>query len=332
MTALPAVAGSEYPSRPDPLEQLPALIQLADRIADTEFVPRALRNRPAAVLAALLTAADLGLPVTTGLRSISVIDGKPSLSAEVMRALVLAAGHSLEIVESTPTRCEMRARRAGDDEWSRPVVWDLERAEVAGLAAKENWRKYPTSMLLARCSTDICRALFPDVIAGLPGAEEVEDYGDAGPGGLSHPAPSIDVSSAPAADSGAAALAPPPALTPNEDDTRRRNRHLHAELHETFPHADPAQLEVLRGALVALVTRKRPGGSVLSSIALTPAETVLALTRLSAIRTGRESMTVEPDGLVTYRAGPNVYRVDLEPSPPVVVRIAWATGDPEGEP
>jgi hypothetical protein len=157
------------------LDLLPTYMELASRIANTEFVPTPLRRRPEAVLAALLSGAERGLGPMESLRSVHVIEGKPTLSAEAMRALVLAAGHEIEIVESTAAKATVVGRRAGSDSTSPPFTWTLDRARRARLANKDNWTKYPEAMLLARASTDLCRAVFPDVIAGLASTEEWTD-------------------------------------------------------------------------------------------------------------------------------------------------------------
>jgi len=140
---------------------------LAQRIAGTEFVPKSLRNRPEAVLAALLSGAERGLGAMESLRSVHVIEGVPSLSAEAMRALVFAAGHDIQILETTAVKATVVGRRAGADTTSPPFTWTMDKARRARLSQRDNWTKYPEAMLLARASADLCRAWFPDVVAGL---------------------------------------------------------------------------------------------------------------------------------------------------------------------
>jgi hypothetical protein len=91
-----------------------------------------------------------------------------------MRAVVLAKGHDLEFVESTGAVCTMRARRRGGDNWTT-VSWSIDAARQAGLANKNVWKAYPRVMLQARCTTEICRMVFPDVIHGFRSLEELQD-------------------------------------------------------------------------------------------------------------------------------------------------------------
>jgi hypothetical protein len=152
---------------------------LAQRIAGTDFIPTGLRGRVAAVAAAILTGRELHLPPMTALAHIHVVEGRPSLSAEMQRALVLKAGHELRIVETNSTRCVVDARRRGDDNQPTRVIWTMDDARKAGLAGRQNWQRHPRRMLQARATAEACRLVFPDVIAGLPAvAEELQDDHD----------------------------------------------------------------------------------------------------------------------------------------------------------
>ena len=104
-----------------------------------------------------------------------VIEGKPSLSAEAQRALILAAGHELWVEDgATATKVTVTGRRAGSDRTSS-MTWTLDDAKRANLAGKTNWRMYPRQMLTARATADLARAIFADVIGGLAATEELED-------------------------------------------------------------------------------------------------------------------------------------------------------------
>lgn len=151
--------------------------KLASHIADTEFVPKGLRGSAPATAAAMLYGREVGLPPMTALNMTHVVEGKPGISAEGMRALVFAAGHEIEFLDSTGAVCSMRARRRGAERWTE-LTWNLDMARAAGLAGKGNWSKYPRAMLQARCTTELCRMVFPDVIHGFRSVEELEDMTD----------------------------------------------------------------------------------------------------------------------------------------------------------
>lgn len=147
--------------------------RLAGMIARTEFVPANYRGNEAAVAAAILYGREVGLPPMTSLREIYVLDGRPSLYAEAMRGLVVAAGHDFEYHESTGSTCTAAGRRAGSQAW-HTVTWTIADARQAELIRpKGNWVKYPRAMLKARACAELCRDLFSDVLHGFAAVEEI---------------------------------------------------------------------------------------------------------------------------------------------------------------
>jgi hypothetical protein len=152
--------------------------EIAQRIGGTDFVPQGIRNNPAAITAALLYGAEVGLGRMQSLAKIAVINGRPTLAAEAQRALILAAGHELWVEESTISRCTIAGRRRDSEQVSR-VTWSMDDARRANLAGKTPWRMYPRQMLLARASAELARAIFPDAIGGLAATEEIEDVAPA---------------------------------------------------------------------------------------------------------------------------------------------------------
>jgi len=150
-----------------PLSQFaaPTAWDLARHIANTPFVPGALRGRPEAVLACVLYGQELGLGPMQSLASIHVIDGRPAAAPEMMRALINRAGHRLDIA-TTDQSVTIAGTRA-DTNATATVTWTMADAQRAGLVGKGAWKTYPRAMLLARATSEIARMLFPDVIAGL---------------------------------------------------------------------------------------------------------------------------------------------------------------------
>jgi hypothetical protein len=142
------------------------LWKLSQRISNTPFVPTALRGKNEAVLACVLYGAELGLGPMQSLNSIHVIEGRTAMSPELMRAMVARHGHRIDVIENSNNVCEVKGTRA-DTGSTATVRWTLDDARMAGLAGKNNWKTYPRAMLLARATSELCRIVFPDVIAGL---------------------------------------------------------------------------------------------------------------------------------------------------------------------
>lgn len=161
------------PTAPDTdswVQVVSQVAELAQNIANTPFVPESFRGSVPAVAAAILTGRELGIPPMISLRHVHVIKGKPGQSAELMRALVLRAGHEFEVVDATDTRAIVRGRRRGSAEWheARFTADQAKRAQI-------QLGGYPEDKLVARATTRLCRRLFADVIGGLPAVEELED-------------------------------------------------------------------------------------------------------------------------------------------------------------
>lgn len=153
---------------------LPAVGDLASKISQTEFVPDTMRGKPAVVAAAILYGRELGLAPMTSLRSVSLIKGRPALSSEAMRAMVLAAGHHIAFEEMTSARCVIIGKRRGQDDSTR-VTFTMDDAKKMGVGGNAQYSKMPRQMLAARATSELCRLIFADVIGGLISDVEAED-------------------------------------------------------------------------------------------------------------------------------------------------------------
>lgn len=148
--------------------------QIAKSLAATSFVPASLRGKPADVTAAILAGQELGLQPMATLRSMDVIQGTPALRAHAMRGLVQSRGHSVQVLTATDERCVVRGRRAGEEEWQE-CEWTIERAAKLGLTGKDQWKKQPKTMLIARATGEVCRLIAADVLYAMPYAVEELD-------------------------------------------------------------------------------------------------------------------------------------------------------------
>lgn len=181
--------------------------QIASSLARTSFVPASLRSRVQArnaeeeakarqeevnnITAAILAGMELGLKPMATMRSIDIVQGTPTLRAHAMRGLVQSSGHEIELLESTPTLCRMRGRRKGTETW-QAVTWTIERAQALGITGRDQWRKQPQTMLVARATGEICRLIASDVLYAMPYAsEELHDSADLPDGGRSTVAPRV---------------------------------------------------------------------------------------------------------------------------------------------
>lgn len=180
---LPAVA-DEQPAQqlPAPTESSALLLwaqearqaaAVAQSIARTSFAG-ALKGKPEEVTAVILAGNELGLKPMAALKSVDIIQGTPALRAHAMRGLVLAAGHEIELIESAPENCLMRGRRKGSERWQE-VEWTIQRAAALGLTTKDQWKKQPQTMLIARATGELCRLIAADVLHGMPYASEEID-------------------------------------------------------------------------------------------------------------------------------------------------------------
>lgn len=135
---------------------------------------------PEAAMVVMLTGASLGLPPVAALRGIHVVQGKAVLSSDLLVAVVLRSGQCAlwTPLEVTATRCVIETQRKGSP---APVrhAWTMDDAKRAKLSTKSGpWQEYPAAMLRARCSAELARMVYPDVLFGVFVEGEIESTGE----------------------------------------------------------------------------------------------------------------------------------------------------------
>lgn len=139
-----------------------------------------------AVLSAIMVGRELGLPAMASLRAIHVIDGKHSLSADAMVALVLKSGMAeyFKPVAWDEKGATWETKRRDGAMGSDPIkfTYTVEMAKMAGLVKENkagNWTQRPTEMCLARAKAILARMCYGDLLAGLYTPEELREIAEA---------------------------------------------------------------------------------------------------------------------------------------------------------
>lgn len=157
------------------VETAKAVQQIAVGLVRTSFVPAGFKNKPEEATAAILAGHEVGLDPIASLRAFDVIQGSAAPRAMTLRAILQARGHDVWVEEESPTRVVAYGQRAGSGKVHQSV-WDLDRAKRMDLMGKDNWKKQPQAMLVARATAEVCRKTASDAIMGMPySAEEMSD-------------------------------------------------------------------------------------------------------------------------------------------------------------
>jgi len=182
------------------------LWEIAQRVFKAGVCPPDVRTVEAA-FAVMLAGAELGAKPMQALRSVSIVKGKLSLTADFTVALCVRSPvcEWMRCVETTPERATYETQRRGHPAPSR-LTWTIAQAQAAGLASSQTWRAHPAAMLRARCASALARSVYPDLVAGVYDPDEAAEIDrDGKPENIEQPHAELD----------GAALEPEPA--PEQD-------------------------------------------------------------------------------------------------------------------
>lgn len=165
-SGLPAVIAPEpgempAPTRGTPFEQ--DTIRLATAMARSGYFKDARDVAQAAVK--ILAGRELGFGPVASMTGIYVVEGKVTLSANLIGAAIKRSGrYDFRAREVTAKRVEIaffdRGEAIGTSEFT------FEEAVGAGLSTKDVWKKYPRNMLFARALSNGAKWFCPDVFGG----------------------------------------------------------------------------------------------------------------------------------------------------------------------
>ena len=180
-------------SRLDPNSEIGSALAIAQIAADSRLYKL---NVPQAAMQ-ILAGRELGLGPVASIRGVHLVQGQTVLDYTVLAALVEASG-TYE-VETTPIRnaagetigfewdrdhCSLDFYKRSPDGTRRLIgqsLFDRSDAELAKLTGKENWKKHPKAMYMARAMSQGVRAHCPSVTMGsayvpgeIPGSDDSE--------------------------------------------------------------------------------------------------------------------------------------------------------------
>ena len=157
-------------------QSLDEAMRFADILAKSSIVPKDFANNPGNILVAIQWGMELGLQPMQAMQSIAVINGRPALWGDAVIALVRSSPFCEYVYEEDDNEvATCRVKRRGEAEQVR--TFSMAEAKAASLTGKQGpWTQYPKRMRQMRARAFALRDVFPDVLRGMPVAEEVQDY------------------------------------------------------------------------------------------------------------------------------------------------------------
>lgn len=148
------------------------MMQQADALVKSGFLPNSVRT-PQQAVAIMMMGRELEIGPWAAINGINVIQGKPTISPQLMLALINRSGELADLVIDGDTNaCTVTMTRKGRSPHTETFTMDMARA--MGLAGRDNWKKQPETMLKWRAVSACARVVFPDVIIGFYTPEEID--------------------------------------------------------------------------------------------------------------------------------------------------------------
>lgn len=147
-------------------------IRQAEVLIRSGFLPNSLKT-PEQVITIMLMGEALGLHPMVALNNINVIQGKPTVSPQLMLALARRSGELQDLkIEDDGKTCAVTVTRRGQSPHTE--TFGMDDAQKMQLSSKDNWQKQPKTMRKWRTLSAALRIVFPDIIWGMYTTEELD--------------------------------------------------------------------------------------------------------------------------------------------------------------
>jgi len=152
---------------------------MANLMANSEMVPKDYQGKPGNVLVAVQMGAELGLKPVQALQNIAVVNGRPSVWGDGLRALIMSAPDLVNIEDhldlQTMTATCTITRNVNGNNVLFVGQFSQADAQAANLWGRNTWKSYPKKMLEWRAFGFSARKAYADRLRGIQLAEEMQD-------------------------------------------------------------------------------------------------------------------------------------------------------------
>lgn len=148
-----------------------AMKEQASVLIASGFLPASIKT-PQQALSIALAGRELGIGFMESIRGINVIQGKPTVTPQLMLALAYRTKEVESVkIDSTNERSIVTIKRRGSPPHS--YEFGAKEAQALGLMNKDNYQKQPKVMYQWRAIAGNLRVTFPDAVSGLYTPEEL---------------------------------------------------------------------------------------------------------------------------------------------------------------
>lgn len=193
MSDIQVQESSSTVSKIDNFNSMEEMLQTAEKLIKSNFLPRAL-NTPEKAVAVILSGRELGFKAMAAIRNVHVIQGQTALSVHAIGALLKSAGIKYELIEDcikidadgNPTddpkavkdiRTTIRFyEKFGNEVIKNDMSFRYSEAKQQGLDGKDNWQRMLRIMMRNRCLAIGARFVAPDAFLGMYTADEMADF------------------------------------------------------------------------------------------------------------------------------------------------------------
>ena len=150
-----------------------------DMVGRTADLPSGYKGKPGNVILAYEYGRRNNLSLLEVMQKISFIQGKPTWSAEAMRARLNQSGYIVPPISykwnDEHTACRVSATLKSDKRVLEGPEVSMTMAQKDGWTKNSKWQTIPEQMLMNRATTFFVRYYFPDILDGIISGDEAED-------------------------------------------------------------------------------------------------------------------------------------------------------------